>query len=277
LWHFQKKNYHKWVLAEQLHTKFPPVYSSDKITNLPGKNTIAGIGLHDSSSALIPYLKLFNEPFILLSTGTWSISLNPFNSFMLSDYELHNDCLCYLSYQGKPVKASRLFAGYEHEVQIKRLADHFNTDESRYKTVAFNNAILKKLGKRSIIKVITTSTAMVQQSAFGNRPLQNFETYDEAYHQLMLDIIAQQVFSTKLVLNNTHVKKIFVDGGFGKNDVYMHLLAAAFPDIKVYAASIPQASSLGAALVLHDHLNNTTEIPNLINLKYYPAKNKLAV
>ncbi|MEO8713161.1 MAG: FGGY-family carbohydrate kinase, partial [Parafilimonas sp.] len=100
----------------------------------------------------------------------------------------------------------------------------------------------------------------------------DFESYEEAYHQLMFDIMEEQVQSTRLVLSNSPVQKIFVDGGFGKNDVYMHLLAAAFPDIKVYAANIPQASSLGAALALQGHLYKT-EIPsNLIELKYYAAE-----
>jgi sugar (pentulose or hexulose) kinase len=182
---------------------------------------------------------------------------------------LHNDCLCYLSYEGKPVKASRLFAGYEHEQQVRRLAKHFNKEMGYYKTIMYDNALLKNLDKKNITKITGNNTAMAQQSAFGSRPLGNFETYEEAYHQLMLDIIAQQVFSTKLVLSNTPVKKMFVDGGFGKNDVYMNLLASAFPGIKVCAASIPQASALGAALVLHDHLSRKEIPPDLIPLRYY--------
>ena len=278
LWHFQKKNYHDWVRAEKLDKKFPKIHNGDKITHVPGHSKIvAGIGLHDSSAALIPYLKLFREPFILLSTGTWCISLNPFNASMLTDYELHNDCLCYLSYEGKPVKASRLFAGHEHEEQVKRLAAYYQKDARYYTTIKYDDALLNKLRRHTAAKQIDSQTAMVQQSAFSKRTLNEYKSYEEAYHQLISDIIIQQVFSTKLVLNATAVKKIFVDGGFGKNDVYMHLLAAAFPGLEVYAASIPQASALGAAFALHDHLNNKTEIPNLINLKYYPAKNKLAV
>jgi glycerol kinase len=50
-------------------------------------------------------------------------------------------------------------------------------------------------------------------------------------------------------------QKIFVDGGFGKNPIYMSLLAKAFPGIEVYAATVPQASALGAALVIHHHWN----------------------
>lgn len=279
LWHFQKSKYHHWVCKEDIDIKFPAIFKSNAVVKIEnGSGDIAvGIGLHDSSAALIPYLKLFKEPFVLISTGTWCISLNPFNASILTDYELHNDCLCYLTYEGKPVKASRLFAGYEHEQQVKRLAHHFNTGEDYYKTILFNGSLIQNLDRKSVTKTISDKSAMVHQSVFESRPLQSFTTYEEAYHQLLLDIIAQQVFSTKLVLTNTPVKQVFVDGGFGNNDVYMNLLAAAFPHIKVFAASMPQASALGAALVLHEHLHGNSPIPHLIQLKYFPAKTMLPV
>jgi L-fuculokinase len=279
LWDFQKNKYHEWVYAESLHDKFPPIYKGDQIVHVPNdtRNIAIGIGLHDSSAALIPYLKLYTEPFILLSTGTWCISLNPFNHSMLTDYELKNDCLCYLSYHGKPVKASRLFAGYEHEEQVKRLADHFHKDVNYYKTIVYDRSLLRKFQRMNIPTKISSGTAMLEKSAFGGRSLNYFGNYEEAYHHLMLDIITQQVQSTKLVLYSTPVQKIFVDGGFSKNDVYMHLLAAAFPYIKVYAANIAQASSLGAALTLRDHLGKNDIPLNLIELKYYAVENDLVI
>jgi len=85
----------------------------------------------------------------------------------------------------------------------------------------------------------------------------------------MLDIMEKQVASTQLVLRDTNVKRIFVDGGFGKNQVYMHLLAEAFPDIEVFAASIPQATAIGAALAIHEHWNTRTRPGDIIELKYY--------
>lgn len=279
LWHFQKNKYHQWVCKEGIDIKFPAIFKSNAVIKIAsGSSNIAvGIGLHDSSAALIPYLKLFKEPFVLISTGTWCISLNPFNASILTDYELHNDCLCYLTYEGKPVKASRLFAGYEHEQQVKRLAQHFNTAEDYYKTVLFDKNLIQKLDRKIVAKTISNQSAMVHQSVFESRPLQDFKTYEEAYHQLISDIIAQQVFSTKLVLTNTPVKQIFVDGGFGNNHVYMNLLAAAFPNIKVFAASMPQASALGAALALHNYMHDNSPIPDLIQLKYFPAETTLPV
>ena len=56
-----------------------------------------------------------------------------------------------------------------------------------------------------------------------------------------MDIIAIQAVSTRLVSKEGNIKKIFVDGGFGKNTIYMRLLSAIFPGVEVYAASVAQA------------------------------------
>ena len=182
---------------------------------------------------------------------------------------MHQDCLCYLSYKGKPVKASRLFAGYEHEQQTKKIAAHFNKSQNYFTTVLYDQDIINKLKPGKIVKAKASNGGMVKQSNFNERDLNGFYSYEEAYHQLIADIIEQQVKSTKLVLNATDVKRIFVDGGFSKNSIYMHLLADAFTGIEVYAATVAQASALGAALTIH-HVWNRKPLPdNIINLKLY--------
>ena len=118
--------------------------ASDGCRDIQRKPNPGRHGLHDSSAALIPYQVSFNEPFILLSTGTWCISLNVFNHTRLTNTELNQDCLCYLSYEGKPVKASRLFAGYEHEQQTKKLAEYFIKPPDYYKTMPCDAGIFKK-------------------------------------------------------------------------------------------------------------------------------------
>lgn len=272
LWNFDTQNYHQWLHEEGLAHLFPPIIQS--AAGIPflygGKKYIAGIGLHDSSAALIPYLISFKEPFILISTGTWCISLNPFNDAPLTCEELQNDCLCYLSYEGKPVKAARLFAGFEHEQGIKKLAAHFDKHTNYYKTVEYD------INKLSLVFEVPSSKWLAQGVAFQDhdfsaRDLSCFNSYEEAYHHFMAGLVNRQVRSTYFVLDDINCKTIFVDGGFSNNRVYMNLLASAMPAVKVYAASVPQASALGAALVIHQHWN-TKHLPNdIIDLIYYPA------
>ena len=272
LWNFTKNRYHEWLQQEGIIDKLAPIFPSDQLitTNWNGKPLLCGAGLHDSSAALIPYLSGLKESFLLISTGTWCISLNPFNQTKLTAAELEQDCLCYMEYRGKPIKASRMFAGYEHEQQVKKLAAHFNVAEDNYKNIVFDAGIAQRLpGKASVQSNATPEKIMMQESVFGKRDLSQFSTYSEAYHQLMLDIMVLQSVSASLVLKNCGVKKICVDGGFSKNPVYMNLLAAAFPQTAVYAASVAQASAMGAALAVHPYWNKNNFPSGLIELKLY--------
>jgi putative Ca2+/H+ antiporter (TMEM165/GDT1 family) len=49
----------------------------------------------------------------------------------------------------------------------------------------------------------------------------------------------------------------------------MHLLAAAFSQIEVFAASVAQATAMGAALAIHQHWNSETLPSDIIELKHY--------
>ena len=271
LWDFKKNDYHEWVRKEGILQKLAPITTFDKVMPaiFPGNNYPVGIGLHDSSGALIPYQVNFHEPFVLISTGTWCISLNPFNDLPLTVEELQHDCLCYMHYQGKPVKASRLFAGHEYDEQVKRIADHFQQNPTRYRTINFHPEIIASLQKKKNAGANTDTKKLLHECPFIHRDLSIFSNDLEAYHQLMLDIIAQQYFSTSLVLEGTKVRRIFVDGGFSKNLVYMNLLALVFPDIEVFAASMAQATAIGAALAINKSWNKKPAPNDIIELKYY--------
>ncbi|PZR27051.1 MAG: carbohydrate kinase [Citrobacter freundii] len=263
LWDFKRAAYHDWVKLEGIERVLAPIaaYNETAPSVFPSDASKVGIGLHDSSAALIPYLLNFTEPFALISSGTWCISLNPFNHTPVTVDELKQDCLCYNDFKGNPVKASRLFAGHIHDEQVKRIANHFQQDPVRYRSLPFEAELIEHL-----------HTTHPQNISFETRELSAFSAASEAYHQLIMDLVNQQYHSTQLVLRGAPVKRIFVDGGFGKNDIYMNLLAAAFTGIEVYAAAIAQATSLGAALAIHPAWNKKQIPGNIIELMYYAPK-----
>ncbi len=271
LWHFQNNDYHYWVKKENILEKLPPIAPSDMVVQpaSAGSKYLVGIGVHDSSSALIPYLINFKDPFILISTGTWAISLNPFNSNPLTKEELECDCLSYLQYMGTPVKASRLFAGHHHDTQVERIADHFNQNSDHYHNVAYNSELLAKIFDRSKKDQPGDPKSILKELPFATRDLSDFSDDQEAYHQLMYDLVIQQHTSTQLVLRGTPVKKIYVDGGFSNNSIYMNLLATFFPQMEVYGSSIPQATAIGAALAIHLAWNAEPFPNDIIELKRF--------
>jgi sugar (pentulose or hexulose) kinase len=264
LWDFSRNDYHKWVKSEKLDLLLAPIQNGDEITGYYKENIQVGVGLHDSSAALIPYLRSFSDPFVLISTGTWCISMNPFNDQAITKEELKQDVLCYMTYQGKPVKASRLFAGNEHEVQTKRLAAFFGKPIDHYKSIKFDPAI-----NSYEPKISQTPFSDDLNFTFSEIDLSGFPDYDSAYYELMKSITDLQIKSTNLVLKKSPVKKLFVDGGFGKNDVFMGMLKNHYPELEVYSSVVSQASALGAAMSLH-HVWNNNAIPNeLVTLKKY--------
>ena len=272
LWDFQNNAYHEWVTQEGVDAKLAPLFPGDEVitSSFPSDNYLTGVGLHDSSAALIPYLESFREPFVLISTGTWCISLNPFNHNPLTKFELTQDCLSYMTFTGKPIKASRLFAGFEHEQQVKRIAAHYNQAVGKYKTVKFDMAIIKKFLPDKPLHLYFNSLGF-DYFDFAREDLNRFKNDIEAYHYFIYTLIFKQFLSTSLALDKTNVKRIFVDGGFSKNSIYMNLLAMAFPNIEVYAASMAQATAMGAAVAIHQHWN-TQQLPtDMITLKLFVA------
>lgn len=256
LWDFKNNGYHQWVLAEQLERRLAPILATSQVveTGPEDKKLLCGVGLHDSSSAFIPYINSVKEPFVLISTGTWCITMNPFNTNPLTLKELQQDCLCYMSFKGKPVKASRLFAGFRHEQETKKMGEHFNLDPDYFKQVNFDP------------RWIDGSEDTTAEDRFD---CENYSTYEEAYHHFVRTLVKTQKQATDLVLQDSFVTKIFVDGGFARNTIFMNLLARAYPQIEVYAATISQASALGAALVIHNHWNPGEFPQNMIRVKRF--------
>jgi L-fuculokinase len=254
LWDFKNNDYHTWLAKENIKSHLAPIVSAQEVSiqNIHNQNIAIGTGIHDSSAALVPYLETFAEPFVLISTGTWCISINPFNQQPLNGEELAKDALNFISYQGQPIKASRLFAGNEHQRQVKHLAEHFKVDQDFFKAIAYSPELIKELrGTHKQAMPHTSDLGLLRECPFVERNLNLFKNPTEAYHQFMLDLVAQQIASIQLVMSK-EIKIMFVDGGFTKNELYMKLLAEAFFQVQVYASKLGQGSSVGAALAI-DH------------------------
>ncbi len=273
LWDYRRKDYHAWVYHENLTKHFPPVTLTSNKLDIPlGKYKFsAGMGIHDRSAALLPYLITMKEPFLLLSTGTWSITFNPFNEEPLTASELNKDCLSFISPEGRPVKASRLFLGNEHNYYEKKIATYFSKESLYYKTVKFDKGIVQKLlQENNTRKKFLPETMQVDgYLSFTKRKavdLSLFGSYEEAYHQLNIDLVTMQAMAIETAMGQMPIRKICVSGGFCNNSIFIKLLASRFPGIDLYTTAMNEASALGAALVMHKTWNSE-EIGNLLELK----------
>lgn len=258
-WNLVKKQYHNWIIQEGIDQKFPPIQSAKQTTSVAIEHmkVWVGIGLHDSSSALLPYLMTIKHPFMLLSTGSWSICLNPFNHNPLTKNELAQDCLCYLRTDGEPVKASRLNAGFMHEDMLTALCIHFNNKKEDYLILPFDQDLF--------VRVEAKRTQHNPGHVFEPRDWSN---YKEAYMAAVLTIVDLQVAKIKLV-SSSSIEALYVDGGFSKNPLFMQAIKVRLPQYRIYAAEVGQSTALGAALVVHSFWNNKTIPQNLISLRAY--------
>lgn len=278
LWNFKKSNYHEWVYKEGIDSLLPsPINITEtKNVDIDGRRIKIGLGIHDSSAALAPFLTAIEGPFILLSTGTWSISLNPFSREPLSYEELKKDCLCYKDIHGRSVKASRFFLGGELEHQLQKMNRYFNKSPEYFKEIQPDKNIIRKMAKKHdkkrMLNLESATNSGPYPDLIGDKTwdISYFQSYEEAYFQMMIDLVAIQSESLKLAIGKTNSDKLIITGGFGKNEVFMKLMASRFPDKEVYSVRLPQSSALGAATVMRSqNEQNTKLLQGRINLQRY--------
>lgn len=259
LWDFKKNDYHKWIYEEGIDEKLPPVVKADTAieSNFNGKRIKIGVGIHDSSSALLPYLKSDAEPFLLVSTGTWSICLNPFSREQPLMTDPDNDCLNYMQIDGKPVMATRLFLGNEYQLQLDKLCSHFDKAAGYDRGISFDENLYQKLINDFTFKFHFESLPKREKQP-QETDLTSFRTFEEAYHHLMIELIQLQVKNIKSCIGATEVNKIYIDGGFTDNDVFVKLLTLYLQDMKIRTTKSPLGSALGASIVISDFNKGAT-------------------
>jgi sugar (pentulose or hexulose) kinase len=249
LWDFRKNTYHKWVFEEKIADKFPPITASNTLCdlNLFGRVIRTGVGIHDSSSALYPYTRSSGVPYFLLSTGTWSIVFNPFSKHPLSKEELENDCLLFLQPNGKPVKASRLHLGHAYQQQTEALGNYFGVD-------------VKKLAEQDVDEQLLSECTVSKESYFSfpsfrkedkvaiNAISPSFKTFVEAYYQMVWELSIYQVRAIQLAAEREHVPRIYIEGGFSKNRLFIACLKKHFPDAEIVLSEYTSGAALGAVL-----------------------------
>ncbi len=272
LWDFDNMDYHPWLEDQGISLPNPvPVETIDEVI-IDGKKIICGIGIHDSSSSLTPYFTGNRGNFILESTGTWCINMNPFNSEKLTVEQLDSDCLCYMSVTRHPVKSSRLFLGNMHENGIIILNDHFKTTEEFYKNVAFDPDMYSMLREKySGDRRAFLNTGPGLREFRERIDLFDFKSFDEAYHQLMIELGDLTIETVRLILKeNDDTENIYITGGFSRNNLFLKLMAKAFRTKKVYTSEIKNSTALGAALVMFNSLG--CEVPEMnLGLTEYKA------
>jgi sugar (pentulose or hexulose) kinase len=217
--------------------------------NYNGKRVKIGVGIHDSSSALLPYVRSVKKPFVLVSTGTWSIALNPFIDTPLTNEDIKSDCINYMRINGKPVKSSRLFLGNEYKIQVSKLTEKFGVDKDYHKTVEFNYDVYFEILKDFVHSFKWES---FEHKNMPEKTSYLYNDFEHAYHHLMIELVKLQVESVKRIADTQKIDRLYIDGGFSDNDIYVKLLSHYLIGMKLRTTKASLGSALGAAIAISD-------------------------
>ena len=274
LWDFKNRNWHEWTIRFGIKSKLPEIDTAQNLYNITYNQAklAVGTGMHDSSAALVPYLKCIKVPFILLSTGTWSVALNPFDKEPLTERQLRQGCLSYLTYQGQPVKSSKFFLGDIYRQEVERIARFFNTRVEKYNSLMFDRHFFWASFAMESLPVMY-SDVLPDIAGFSGKDLTRYDSDMDAYYTLVVELLKMQYYYIAIIDAKNEIQDLYVDGGFSKNEVFMQSMAFVFKNHRIYAAKVSQSTALGAAMVLQDNCKDKpVQPPELIETKrYFPG------
>ncbi|MBJ2175912.1 carbohydrate kinase [Aureibaculum sp. A20] len=253
-WDFDTMQYHSWLKDENINLPEPCKGNEAVMSIINGESIAVGTGLHDSSSSIIPILKKEKgNDFVLLSTGTWIIAMNPFSKETLTQEQLKNNCLCFMTPEKQQVKSSMQFLGRIHEVYLKELSDYFTVDLNTHLDLVLSNALCNELIDENA--TIFLSEGIDTDFEAHNEILHKFSSYESAYYQLVYEICKKVISGIDLITDkDAKITKVYISGGFNRNKVFVNFLSLLKPSVTIKMSDVKNESALGAALLMKNYL-----------------------
>jgi sugar (pentulose or hexulose) kinase len=131
LWAPGENRFSGLVDAQGWQALFPPVLPAASTigTVLPGLGlppVPVTVGIHDSNASLLPHLGRHEEPFTVLSTGTWSIAMTVGGRTDALDEA--RDSLANVDAFGRPVPTARFMGGREFDLLVPQIVEPTGAD-----------------------------------------------------------------------------------------------------------------------------------------------------
>lgn len=253
-WDFDNMEYHSWLKNEDITLPVPCKGNEAVMSEINGEKIAVGTGMHDSSSSIIPILEEEKgQDFVLLSTGTWIITMNPFSKEVLTQHQLQNNCLCFMTPDKQQVKSSMQFLGRIHEVYLKALSDYFKVSVDTHMDLVLNTALCQKIIDENTR--VFLSEGIDDDFDAHNELLENFLSYEAAYYQLVFEMSKKVITGIDLITDeNATISNVYISGGFNKNEVFIKFLTLLKSNISIKISDCKNESALGAALLMKEYI-----------------------
>jgi len=226
------------------------------------KDTIVTMGIHDSNSALLPHFaKKGTRGFILNSTGTWCVIMNPVEKYEFKPDELGKVVFFNISANGTPLKTAIFLGGLEFETWSQLFSSHHKRSDNPEWNENLYRSILKEK-KLFLLPELTQGSGQFPDSRARitengrNYYFDSLETaqkppcfsdYEKLFASLRISLVMQTITALKRA-GLDDACEIFTEGGFRKDESYSRLLSSALAN-KVFLTDISEASALGAAMI----------------------------
>jgi hypothetical protein len=179
--------------------------------------------------------------------------MNPFSNETLTQHQLTNNCLCFMTPKKQQVKSSMQFLGRIHEVYLKPLSTHYNVDINKHLNLDLNEKLCQEL----IVKNAQFFLADGIDTNFeaNEKLLKHFDSYEFAYCQLIFEISKKVITGINLITDkDKSIKNIYISGGFNKNKIFIKYLTLLKKGITIKISECKNESALGAALMMKSYL-----------------------
>ncbi|WP_449256131.1 FGGY-family carbohydrate kinase [Bosea sp. (in: a-proteobacteria)] len=196
---------------------------------LPGRCRVLA-GIHDSNAALLRYIAGSQEPFALVSTGTWFVCFNTAGD--VSGLPAGRDTLANVDALGRPVASARFMGGREYAA-IAGLGGQARIEDLR--------AVLAK-GLFALPSFAAGGPFPAARGSMRGTPPGRAEVtaLAELYCALM---------TCECLALTGPVRKLYVDGPFATHPLYLGALATLLPGTRILAAQDRHGTGIGAALL----------------------------
>ncbi len=251
-------------------------------------DTIVLAGIHDSSSAFIPFSLMDDRPKILSSAGSMIVNMMATESPEFSDQDLGKTIYYNNGAFSKLIKTAFFAGGIEFDLYRQLIQSIHNRDD----IPPFNPGLCEAVLKDNTQFITPSITTMGMFPNGSPRAVENgvsygldklfsgevpgfFQDYERAFVILNLSIAIHSKLSIESIRRSPS-QPVYVEGGFHKNDSHMALLAALLPDTQVLTTDVTEVTSLGAAILACATLEGKTpeELTTLPSIAHQEIRNR---